>query len=46
MKLVILTMLPMGRPSISNASDPAAMSVITSLNDNDPRTTITILDVL
>lgn len=39
-------MLPGGRPSISNVSEAALISVITSLNDNDPRITITILDVL
>lgn len=39
-------MLPGGRPSTSNDSDAAAISVIKSLKDNEPRTTTTMLLVL
>lgn len=39
-------MLPGGSPGHSNVSDAAAISVIISLNDKEPRTIIAILDVL
>lgn len=43
---ITLTVLSGGRPGHSNESDAAAISVIKSRKDNDPRIVTTILAVL